>query len=426
MSRRLRVLESIDQLVRARRPIDPACLAPAAAILADIEARGEPAARAHAERLGDIGSQSPIVHDRRALEAAVDRLSEHDRRALERAAASIRRFADAQRGCVRDLDTSIPGGRAGHRIVPVASAGCYGPGGRYPLPSSLLMTVATARAAGVERVWAASPRPADVMLAAAAIAGADALLAIGGVQAIASLVFGLFGAPPCDVVAGPGNRWVTAAKWLVSDRVGIDMLAGPSELVILADESADERVVAADLLAQAEHDDDAVVVLVTTDPSLPVRVEAELSRALETLPTSMTAEVALRSSCVLIVPSMTEGLEACERFAPEHLEVMTREADRVAASVNRAGTIFVGAASAEVFGDYGAGPNHVLPTGGTARFKSGLSVMTFLRAMTWLRVEPGVDLAALVRATGALARIEGLEGHARAAETRTRACRGDD
>jgi phosphoribosyl-ATP pyrophosphohydrolase/phosphoribosyl-AMP cyclohydrolase/histidinol dehydrogenase len=274
------------------------------------------------------------------------------------------------------------------------------------------MTAVTARAAGVGSVWVASPRPAQVTLAAAAVAGADALLAVGGAQAIAALAWGAGPVPAVDVIVGPGNRWVTAAKQLVAGQVGIDLLAGPSELVVLADADADPAVIAADLLAQAEHDPDARPILVTPSVALADAVDAALSDQLSELPTAAIAFEAVRNGFCVLVRDLAEGCAVCDRLAPEHLEVLTADADAVASRLRHYGGLFVGAASAEVLGDYGVGPNHVLPTGTAARFSGGLSVLHFLRVRTWLRLEAGAADAA------ALARLEGLEGHARSAERR--------
>ena len=343
-----------------------------------------------------------------------------EREVLQRVAERIRAFALAQRGCLNDLTLSVPGGEAGHTCIPVRSAGCYAPGGRFPLPSSVLMTAVTARAAGVERVWVASPRPTDATLAAAAIAGADGLRAIGGVQGVAALARGLLGVPEggCDMIVGPGNRWVTAAKLLISGEVGIDMLAGPSELVVLADETADARVVAADLLAQAEHDDDAIPILISTSTTLIAGVVDELQRQLTTLPTHATARGALRNGYAVVASSMEQAAALSDDIGPEHLEIHARDAQRIASGIRNAGAVFIGAGAAEVLGDYGAGPNHVLPTGGTSRFRAGLSVFTFLRARTWIRIDEVARAAPILEDAAALARMEMLEGHARSAECR--------
>lgn len=419
-NRLLRRLRPGDLAMRARRVIDETTLREAGAILADIDARGDAAVIDHAVRLGDLAPGDPCVFTPVMLREALDALEPSQRALLERTASRIRDFATAQRACLRDLSVPIPGGFAGHECLPVAAAGCYAPGGRFPLPSSVLMTAVTARAAGVSKVWVASPRPTRATLAAAAIAGADGLLAIGGAQAIGAMARGLMGLPEggCDMIVGPGNRWVTAAKQLVSGEVGIDMLAGPSELLILADGTAEADTVASDLLAQAEHDVDAVPTLVTTDASLVDRVEAALERRLATLPTAAVARAALRNGGAVVAGSLEEAIAACDAAGPEHLEVMTADAAAVAGRLRNAGAVFIGSASAEVLGDYGAGPNHVLPTGGTSRFRAGLSVFTFLRARTWIRIDEPAAATPLYRDAVSLARIESLEGHARSAEVR--------
>jgi histidinol dehydrogenase len=416
----LRRLEEKDLDRASGDVVPPEALEIAREIVNDVRAGGEPALRRHAERLGDVEPDGRLFYDRDALLAALDALDTEARERLERVASRVRVFAEAQRAAILDVEIPVPGGAAGHRVTPVERAGCYAPGGRYPLPSSVLMTAVTARAAGVETVWVASPRPQPITLAAAAVAGADGLLAAGGAQAIAALAFGAGPLPAGDVVVGPGNVYVTAAKQLVAGRVGIDMLAGPSELVILADASGDPALIAADLLAQAEHDDDAVPILVTTVPSLITAVERELARQLETLPTAATARLALKNGGYFLAASREESIRACDRLAPEHLELHLADADAVADRFRHFGALFIGAASGEVLGDYGAGPNHTLPTGGTARYAAGLSVMTFLRLQTWLRIDDPLAAAPLAEDAAWFGRAEGLEAHARSAEMRRR------
>lgn len=409
------------QLPDARRDaVDPETLAEASRIVADVRERGEAAVREHGERLGDIEKGAPLLLGPEALAKAKDALSREQVALLERTADRISAFARAQREALSEVSVAIEGGEAGHTVAPVDRAGCYAPGGRFPLPSSVLMTVVTARAAGVGQVLAASPRPALVTLAAASVAGADGLLVVGGVQAIAALAYGAGPIPPVDVIVGPGNRWVTAAKQLVVGRVGIDMLAGPSELVVLADETADASVIAADLLAQAEHDVDARPMLVTTSEALVAGVEAALEEQLATLPTASTARVAVGEGFAVLCEDWDEALAVCDRIAPEHLEVMSKDPRGDAGRLRHYGALFLGAGAAEVLGDYGAGPNHVLPTGSSARFSGGLSVFDFLRVRTWMRVDWAGEAQSLVRDAVDLARLEGLEGHARSALRRQR------
>ena len=393
-----------------------------AAIVGEVRRDGDRALLSHARRLGDLAPDGRWHHERDALETALARLAPKTRECLSRTADRIRRFAQAQRECLSDLSTRVAGGRAGHRFLPVAKVGCYAPGGRHPLPSSVLMTVVPARVAGVGFVQVATPRPGDLMLAAAALAGADRVIGVGGAQAIAALAYGTESVERCDLVAGPGNRWVTAAKKLVYGDVGIDMLAGPSELVVLADRSADPEVVAADLIAQAEHDVDARPVLVTSDAALAAAVRAALARQLASLPEAATATASLEASFCALASGLEEAVELCNRIAPEHLEVMVSDPEALLPGLRNYGALFVGPGSAEVFGDYGIGPNHVLPTGGGARFASGLSVLTFLRPATWMHLDasgkPHSAAAHCIGDAAALARLEGLEGHARAAERR--------
>ncbi|MEA3246456.1 MAG: histidinol dehydrogenase [Gemmatimonadota bacterium] len=410
----LRRLRAADVPMTARRAVDADTERAAAAIVAEVREGGEAALLACATRY-DGWSGAPWRCTRGDLARARESLDAPTRELLERAAARIRQFAEAQRGALANIEVPVPGGVAGHTVVPMRRAGCYAPAGRFPLPSSVLMTAVTARVAGVEDVIVATPSPSPLMLAAAAIAGADAVLGVGGAQAIAALAYGV-GVPACDVIVGPGNRWVTAAKKLVAGDVAIDMLAGPSELVVVADESADPGTVAADLLAQAEHDPDAFTAVVTRHAPLLDAVEAALARQLETLPTAAIARASLPNGMAVLCATDDEVVETCDRLAPEHLQLSVRDADRLAARCRNAGACFVGEQSAEVFGDYGVGGNHVLPTGGGARYTAGLSVLTFVRVRTWLRLAnpsvAAVDVAAL-------ARIEGLEAHARAAERRS-------
>jgi histidinol dehydrogenase len=403
-----------------RQAIDEETLEIARRIVDDVRARGELALREQAERLGDIEpGASPFIQPS-SLEAALEALPAAQGELLQRTADRIRRFAEAQRASLSELRVELPGGHAGHWVSPVERAGCYAPGGRFPLPSSVLMTAVTARAAGVGEVWVASPRPTAVTLAAAAVAGVDGLLAAGGAQAIAALTFGAGPLGPADVVVGPGNRFVTAAKQLVSGQVAIDMLAGPSELVVFADASGDAQTIAADLLAQAEHDPEALPALVTTSAALADAVDEALQAQLALLATAVTASRALEGGFAVVVDSIEEGARVCDRLAPEHLELHLERPDEVAPLCRHWGGLFIGPGAAEVLGDYGAGPNHTLPTGGTARSTGGLSVLHFLRVRTWLRIDDLEGAASLVADAEALAQLEGLAGHAASAHQRRR------
>ena len=412
---------TLAEIVRRRRtPVPREALAIAAEIIEAVRREGESAVRRQAERFGELDPNEAMMIERPALERALHGLDRADRERLERVAGRIRTFAEAQRNALRELTVAIPGGEAGHTIAPVERAGCYAPGGRYPLPSSVLMTAVTARAAGVREVWVASPKPTPLVLAAAAVAEANGLLRIGGAHAIAALAYGAGPVPPCDVVVGPGNHYVTAAKRLVTGDVRIDLLAGPSELVVFADASADPSLVAADLLAQAEHDPCALPVLVAVGTSLSEQVDKEIRQQLTDLPSADIARAALANGGVVTVETIDEGIAACDAIAPEHLQLHLTDAATVAPRLAHYGALFIGGGSAEVLADYGIGPNHVLPTGGTARWTGGLSVLTFLRVRTWVRITDVAAARDVLEDAAWFARAEGLEAHVLAASSRSR------
>ena len=387
-------------------------------IVERVRAVGEAAIRQYTTRFNERSPDQSLYINREELGLQLEAMAPSDRERLERIGKRIGDFARDQRNALTPFDVNVPGGTVGHRIDPVDAAGCYAPGGRYPLPSSVLMTAVTARAAGVASVWVASPRPAPITLAAAAVADVDGVLAAGGAHAIAGLAFGVGPVPPSDVVVGPGNFYVTAAKQLLAGAVAIDMLAGPSELVVIADGSADPAWIAADLLAQAEHDPEAVPILIAMDPALIPAVEAELRTQLDDLPAADIARAALSKGGVIACPNSIEAARVSDAIAPEHLQLSVADADDLVPRLNHYGALFIGERSAEVFGDYGVGPNHVLPTAGTARARGGLSVMDFLRVRTWIRLDGPGPSRELVEDSAWLARQEGLEAHARAAELR--------
>lgn len=418
---RLRRVAASEASAAAIAPADPAVQAGVARILSEVASEGESAVRRWSEQLGDCVSGAPLYLSRADLLAASELIPAEQLALLERTAARVRAFAEAQRDCLLPLQLPCGAGSMGHELLPLEAVGCYAPGGRYPLPSSVLMTAIPARVAGVAQVWAASPRPTPITLAAAAVAGADGLLACGGAHALAALAHGVGPLPRVDFLCGPGNRWVTEAKRQLMGSVGIDMLAGPSELLVLADASADPQEIAADLIAQAEHDDDARPILISLDAELVQQTETALHAQLAELPTAETARTAIeRQGIAVLCKDLAEAIDVCNQIAPEHLEIRLNSPAEALASeqLRHAGAIFRGASGAEVLGDYGAGPNHVLPTGATARMRGGLSVFDFLRVRTFLDLPEGNATTQIASDAAALARLEGLEGHARAADRR--------
>eukprot|EP00548_Thalassiothrix_antarctica_P001587 CAMPEP_0194132460 /NCGR_PEP_ID=MMETSP0152-20130528/2921_1 /TAXON_ID=1049557 /ORGANISM="Thalassiothrix antarctica, Strain L6-D1" /LENGTH=467 /DNA_ID=CAMNT_0038827523 /DNA_START=175 /DNA_END=1578 /DNA_ORIENTATION=- len=426
------IVTSENLSLECKDPVNPQALEQARAILKEISASDESKTvqidklRIVAQRLGDIVEGGDILISKETCREAFDNLSEEDRTSLINIHGRVKRFAEAQRASVQDMCIDIPGGKAGHTVSPCRAAGCYAPGGRYPLPSSVIMTAVTARAAGCKIVVLATPRPVPITLAAAHISGADILVAVGGAQAIATMAYGLevedgsMAVPPCDVIVGPGNQWVTAAKSIVQGYCGIDMLAGPSEVLVICDDTASPEVVAADLIAQAEHDVIARAIVVTTCVEMEKKINVAVRRQLSTLPepNRSTALAAMKQSFAVICTSVKECVEVSDIIAPEHLEIHTRNGWDVGMSCLNYGGIFIGQGAAEVLGDYGAGPNHTLPTGGTGRYTGGLSVFDFLRIRTYMQIDSTEQCQDMVRDTVRMARLEGLEGHARAGEQR--------
>jgi len=358
---------------------------------------------------------------RRAVEAGWRRSPKRLRASLETAADRIDAFHRHQRD--PGFTVRSAGAITGQRVLPVARAGIYVPGGKAAYPSTLLMNAIPARVAGVPEIYAACAAPGgevpDVVLAAARIAGIQGLFRIGGAQAIAALAYGTGSVPKVDVVAGPGNAFVTEAKRQVYGEVGIDMLAGPSELVVLADRSARADFVAADLLSQAEHDEDAFVALVTDSPQLARRVDAELAGQAASLPRKTILAASLSRAVGFLVKGRTEGVETVDRLAPEHLSLMLEDPWIALEGIRNAGTVFLGPHSPVAVGDYIAGINHTLPTGGAARFSSPLGVANFLKRTNVVSYEPralAADASHVVR----IARKEGLAAHAQAVRIRTR------
>lgn len=410
---------SADQFGATRSfEVDEQTIHQASEIIAAVRAGGTGALRTLAGKFGELKPDEALIFEKAELQAAAERIGAEKRAVLEHIRDRVQAFALAQRRSISDFKMPISGGEVAQHVTPVERAGCYAPGGRFPLPSSVLMTAVTAKVAGVKDVIVASPKPTEITCAAAYIAGASCLLRVGGAHAIAALAYGCDELDPVEVIVGPGNRWVTAAKKLVFGNVQIDMLAGPSELLIIADQSTDPALIAADLLAQAEHDDDAIPMLIALEESLVATVNAELEQQLQTLPTAETARRALKNGFITVAKTTQEAVELANNIAPEHLQVMTKDAPAVANLLKHFGAVFIGSNSAEVLGDYGAGPNHVLPTGGTARWSGGLSVFNFLRVNSSLQINDSAAAQGIVHDAIAIARMEGLEAHARAAERR--------
>ena len=390
-----------------------------AAILRRVREDGDAALRAMALDFDGVSLDSlevPAATWQRALDALEPTL----RRSMERSAANVARVHESFAPIAQETE-SEPGIVIGRRPDPLARVGVYAPGGRAAYPSSVLMGAVPARVAGVGEVILCSPpdratgRPAEVVLAAAALAGVDRVFALGGAGAIAALAFGTASVPRVDRIVGPGNAYVAEAKLQVAHAVAIDSPAGPSELLVLCDASADATLVAREMLAQAEHDPLAAVVAVVTDERLAHRIRDELARQLPAQPRAAIAGAALSGQgAVLVAKDLDEAIAVANAYAAEHLLLLVADVEPVLARLRGAGTVFVGASSSVAFGDYMTGANHVLPTGGLARSYSGLSTLDFVRWTTYQRVTPSAA-ARLAGDVGIFADSEGLPGHAAAA-----------
>jgi histidinol dehydrogenase len=398
----------------------------AAGVVAGVRARGDAALLEYTRRWDgwSPGSGADLVLGPGEFAAAWRSLPAAGRRALTLAATRIRDFHRRERDAEVPAFTDRAGARLAQVVRPLGRVGLYVPGGTARYPSSVLMTAIPARVAGVRQVLVATPAVRGTgavdawTLAACHVARVSRLFKVGGAQAVAALAHGTETVPPVDIICGPGNAYVAAAKRLVFGQVDIDMIAGPSEILVLADGRADPAHVASDLIAQAEHDVRAVSVLVTPSPGLCEAVEAEVVRQLASLPRREIAERSLTGRGALVVTrGLPEAVRLADDFAPEHLALHVARAARLVPRLSRAGAIFVGASTPEAVGDYLAGPSHVLPTAGTARFASPLSVATFRRRMSVLELTPGA-LRSVAPAVEALAAAEGLEGHWRAVKAR--------
>ncbi len=412
--------EALDPLLPRRAGSDPETREAVRRILEDVLERGDEAVREYTRRFDgvDLGPREWEL-DSTTWQGALGRIAPALRAALTLAVDRVRGYHEHQREpgfTLAEADGSV----VGMKVTPLDRVGLYVPGGKASYPSSVVMNAVPALVAGVQEIVAVVPPQGvtDVVLAACALSGVTRIFRIGGAQAVAALAYGTATVPRVDKIVGPGNRWVAEAKRQVVGQVGIDMIAGPTEVLIIADATARPARVAADLIAQAEHDEDAVCWCVTTDPALAEALPAALERALATAPRAAIARTALeRNGLIVLVPSMREAIEVANRRAPEHLEIVAEGAERVAGGIRHAGAIFLGDDTPEPVGDYIAGPSHVLPTSGTARYASPLGVYDFVKRTSVIRYT-GARLAEDADAIIALAEAEGLYGHAEAVRIR--------
>ena len=393
-------------------------------MLAEIQTGGEEVVRRYARDFD--GWTGEVVLGEAAFAKAEKTLSAGVKDDIRYARDRVSGFAQLQRDSLHEFESELrPGLVAGQKLIPVGTAGCYVPGGRYAHAASAVMSVGTAKVAGVKNVVATSPAHKDAgvnpaILYAMKLCGADTVLALGGVQAIASLAFGLFTGSSADIIVGPGNRFVAEAKRFLFGRVGIDVVAGPTESAIIADETADPDIVAADLVGQAEHGQDSPVWLITTSRELGEAVIARVPALIEALPelARSAATVSWRDYAeVVFCETREEAVEVSDRYACEHLQVMARDLDWWLDRLTNYGSLFLGEETTVAYGDKCSGPNHILPTKGAARYSGGLSVGKFIKTVTWQRLDRAASRE-VGQVAARISRLEGMEGHARTGDVR--------
>jgi len=386
-------------------------------MLQEIEQDGEAKAREYAKKLD--GWDKEIVLSRAEIDAAIALVPEQTKQDIQFSHARVKAFAEAQMASMTEFETELsPGLFAGQRLIPVNTAGCYVPGGRYAHIASAIMSITTARVAGVKQVIACSPTHPDrgvhpAIIYAADLAGADTILSLGGVQGIAAMAFGLFTGHPADILVGPGNRFVAEAKRILYGRVGIDLFAGPTEILVIADETADAEIVACDLAGQAEHGLDSPAWLVSTSAAMAQKVIDLMPKYIERMaePNRSTAEASWRDyGEVVVVDTREEAVAVSDGYAPEHLEVQCDDLDWWLQHLSNYGSLFL-------YGDKCSGTNHILPTKGAARYTGGLSVSKFIKVLTWQRMTEASNRE-VGAVTARISRSEGMEGHARSGDDR--------
>jgi histidinol dehydrogenase len=417
--------QQLDQLLAWEQSTDNAVVITVTEILDDIRKRGDAALLEYTQKFDrvDVSSAAELELSKDDLQGALDAIDSSQREALEHAASRVRAYAEHQKMESWSY-TEEDGTVLGQKVTPMDRAGLYVPGGKAAYPSSVLMNAIPAKVAGVPELIMVVPTPGgernDLVLAAAAISGVDRVFTIGGAQAVGALAYGTDTIPGVDIITGPGNAYVATAKRMVYGVVGIDMIAGPSEILVVCDGKTDPDWIAMDLFSQAEHDEDAQSILVSPDAAFLVQVKASIDKLITEMPRADIIKTSLENRAALIsATDMDDAIRVANLIAPEHLELSMDDADQWAQQIRHAGAIFMGRYTAEALGDYCAGPNHVLPTSGTARFSSPLGVYDFQKRSSLIGAS-AQGASDLGKCASVLAEGEGLVAHARSAEYRIR------
>ncbi len=392
------------------------------ALLKDVKERGDEAVRELSEKFDNYSPESFLL-SQEEIDEAMEEVSEEELNAIKFSLEQVRAFAQAQRDSIKDIEIETrPGVTLGHKNIPMNAVGCYVPGGRYPMIASAIMSIATAKAAGVKRVVACTPpkdgKPYPATVATMTLAGADEIYVLGGVQAMAAMALGTETIDAVDFLVGPGNAFVAEAKRQLFGRVGIDLLAGPTEILVIADETADAEMVATDLLGQAEHGPNSPAVLLTSSEDLANSIQAEIDEQLQTLPTAEVAGQAWQDyGQIILVDSDEELVEQADILASEHVEILTRDPSYFLEHMTNYGSLFLGPETNVAYGDKTIGTNHILPTGKAARYTGGLWVGKYLKTVTYQKCTPEASVE-IGENCAKICEIEGFEGHKKQAELR--------
>ncbi len=378
-------------------------------IIREIKINGDEAVKKYSKQFDGEDLEAFLISDYE-IKNAYSKVDEKTIKAIKKSIQNVKKFSKKQLNCLKSLKVKIDNNELGHKIIPIESVGCYIPGGNYPLLSSAVMTIIPAKIAGVKEVIACSPKIRPETIVACDLAGADKIYKIGGAQAIAAMAYGTQSISKVNKIVGPGNKYVTAAKKYVFGEVGIDFLAGPSEVMIIADETANPEFVSADMLAQCEHDADARAFLVCTGENFANLVKIFAQKQLENLSTKEIASKSFEKSFAVIVKSIEEAVDIANKKAPEHLELCFKDSRKFIEKFKNYGSLFIGNYSAEVYGDYCSGTNHVLPTNEVSKYSGGLSVFDFVKVQTYQMISKKGNLK-ISETASKLAEIEGLQAH---------------
>ena len=401
------------------RTTDLENLKSATEIIEDVKNNGDDAIIKYCRQFGDgnFSNAGDFLVSNKEIDEAFNLTSEKTVATLKKCIENVKNFAQEQLKCIKNLDLQIQDSLLGHRIIPIEKVLCYVPGGNYPLPSSAIMTTVPAKVAGVKEICLTSPKIKPQTIVAAKLSGADKIYKLGGVQAISAFAYGSETINPVDKIVGPGNKYVTFAKKQVYGKCSIDFLAGPSEVLIIADDNQDPKLVSADILAQCEHDRDARGYLICFSEGFAQKVIDSAKKQLETLETKDIAQISFEKSVAIVVKNIEEAIKISNIRAPEHLELMFDGADKITDKFTNYGSLFIGSNCAEVFGDYCSGTNHVLPTNSAARYTGGLSVFDFIKIQTYQMISKNYSQELSILASQ-LAAQEGLMGHKLASDLR--------